>query len=155
LVLFTLVDSALVVYRKYVGPLSAEDAARLWDDYRVIGRLFGVRERDMPPDTHALDEYRRTMLDGDRLYVSDWARERAREIVLRPPVPWAARPLLETANFITIALLPDRIREQYGFSALPPVFVRKALVEGGARYVRRAVIPLLPDRLRLVPPMAA
>jgi uncharacterized protein (DUF2236 family) len=154
-VLFTLVDSALVVYRKYVGPLSADDAARLWDDYRVIGRLFGLRERDMPPNTHALDEYRRTMLDGDRLYVSDWARERAREIVFRPPVPWAARPLLETANFITIALLPDRIREQYGFSALPPVFVRKALVEGGAQYVRRAVVPLLPDRLRLVPPMAA
>jgi uncharacterized protein (DUF2236 family) len=154
-VLFTLVDSALVVYRKYVGPLSAEDAARLWDDYRVIGSLFGLRERDMPPDTHALDEYRRTMLDGDRLYVSDWARERARAIVLRPPVPWTARPLLETANFITIALLPDPIREQYGFSALPPAFVRKALVEGGAQYVRRAVIPLLPDRLRLVPPMAA
>jgi uncharacterized protein (DUF2236 family) len=95
------------------------------------------------------------MLDGDRLYVSDWARERAREIVFEPPVPWAARPLLETANFITIALLPDAIREQYRFSALPPVFVRKALVEGGAQYVRRAVIPLLPDRLRLVPPMAA
>ena len=65
------------------------------------------------------------------------------------------RPLLESANFITIALLPDRIREQYGFSALPPVFVRKALVEGGAQYVRRAVIPLLPDRLRLVPSPAA
>jgi uncharacterized protein (DUF2236 family) len=154
-VLFTLVDSALVVYRKYVGALSADDAAGLWDDYRVIGRLFGLRERDMPPDIDALDKYRRTMLDGDRLHVSDWARNRAREIVLRPPVPWAARPLLETANFITIALLPDRIREQYGFSALPPVFVRKALVEGGAQYVRRAVIPLLPDGLRLVPSAAA
>jgi uncharacterized protein (DUF2236 family) len=154
-VLFTLVDSALVVYRKYVGPLSADDAAALWEDYRVIGRLFGLRERDMPPDTDALDDYRRTMLDGDRLYVSDWARKRACDIVLRPPVPWAARPLLESANFITIALLPDRIREQYGFSALPPVFVRKALVEGGAQYVRRAVIPLLPDRLRLVPLAAA
>ena len=68
------------------------------------------------------------MLDGDRLHVSDWARERAREIVLRPPVPWPARPLLETANFITIALLPDQIRRQYGFSPLPPAIVRKALV---------------------------
>ncbi len=154
-VLFTLVDSAVVVYRKYVGPLTNDAAARLWDDYRVIGRLFGLRERDMPPDIGGLDEYRRTMLDGDCLYVSDWARKRAADIVLRPPIPWAARPLLETANFITIALLPDRIREQYGFSAVPPVFVRKALVEGGAHYVRRAVIPLLPDRLRLVPSVAA
>jgi len=154
-VLFTLVDSALVVYRKYVAPLSAEDSACLWDDYRVIGRLFGLSDGDMPRDIDALDEYRRAMLDGDRLYVSDWARKRAREIVLRPPVPWVARPLLESANFVTIALLPDRIREQYGFSALPPVFVRKALVEGGAQYVRRAIIPLLPDSLRLVPSAAA
>src|SRR5215210_1997073 len=63
-VLFTLVDSALIVYRKYVAPLSADEAARLWDDYRVIGRLFGLGDGDMPRDIDALDEYRRTMLDG-------------------------------------------------------------------------------------------
>ena len=91
------------------------------------------------------------MLDGDALHVTDWARGRARQIVLSPPVPLAARPLLETANFITIALLPDRIRDEYGFFPLPPTAVRRALVAGGAEYVRRAVLPLLPDRLRLVP----
>ena len=91
------------------------------------------------------------MLDGDRLHVSAWARERARRIVLEPPVPWPARPLLETVNFITIALLPDRIREEYGFSPLPPPIVRRALVNGGAEYAKRAVIPFLPERLRLVP----
>ena len=66
-------------------------------------------------------------------------------------MPWMARPLLETVNFITIALLPDRIREQYGFSSLPPALVRKAVVGGGAEYVKRAVIPFMPERLRLVP----
>jgi hypothetical protein len=67
-------------------------------------------------------------------------------------VPLVARPLLETVNFVTIALLPDRLRREYGFSAaLPPAFVRRAIVAGGAEYVKRAVIPLLPDRLRLVP----
>jgi len=91
------------------------------------------------------------MLGGDELLVTDWARERARAIVLEPPVPWLARPLLETINFVTIGLLPDRIREQYGFSPLPPALVRKALVAGGAEYVKRAVIPFLPARLRLVP----
>ena len=117
----------------------------------MIGRLFGLRDSDMPDGLDGLDRYRRRMLDGDRLHVSDWARERAREIVLRPPVPWPARPLLETANFITIALLPDQIRRQYGFSPLPPAIVRKALVAGGAEYVRRAVLPVLPNRLRLRP----
>jgi uncharacterized protein (DUF2236 family) len=147
-VLFTLVDSAAVVYRKYVGALSRAEQDELWADYRIVGRLFGLRERDMPDD---LDSYRDQMLSGDRLYVSGWARERARGIVLEPPVPLAARPLLETVNFVTIALLPDRIRREYGFSPLPPVFLRRALVAGGAEYVKRVLVPLLPDRLRLVP----
>ena len=47
-VLFTLVDSSLVVYRAYVGSLSREEERALWDDYKVIGRLFGLRVRDMP-----------------------------------------------------------------------------------------------------------
>jgi uncharacterized protein (DUF2236 family) len=150
-VLFTLVDSGLVVYSKYVCSLSRDEQAAYWEDYKVVGRLFGLRKRDMPPTLDDLDAYRARMLDGDELLVTDWARERARRIVLEPPVPWMARPLVETVNFITVALLPDPIREQYGFAPLPPAFLRKALVAGGAEYVKRAVIPLLPDKLRYVP----
>lgn len=150
-VLFTLVDSAIVVYGKYVRSLSRREQAALWEDYRVVGRLFGLADEDMPADLVALDRYRRDMLTSERLYVSDWARERAREIVLDPPVPLMARPLVETVNFITVTLLPERIREQYGFRPLPPAIVRRALVAGGAEYVKRAVIPFVPSRLRLVP----
>jgi hypothetical protein len=57
-------------------------------------------------------------------------------------------------NFITIALLPARIRAEYGFRPLPPTWVRQALVGGGAEYVKRVVIPVLPERLRLVPQAA-
>src|SRR3954447_6863679 len=150
-VLFTLVDSGLVVYRLYVDRLSEEDQAAYWDDYKVVGRLFGLRARDMPDTLADLRDYKREMLDGDVLHVSAWARRRARQIVLEPPVPLAARPLLETVNFITVALLPDRIRREYGFSPLAPAPLRRALVAGGAEYVKRALIPVLPDRLRLVP----
>jgi uncharacterized protein (DUF2236 family) len=150
-VLFTLVDSAVVVYGKYVRSISRDEESALWEDYRVVGRLFGLADRDMPATLDDLDRYRREMLDADRLHVSRWARDRARKIVLEPPVPWMAQPLLQTVNFITIALLPDRIRQQYGFSPLPPPIVRKALVAGGAAYCKRAVVPLLPERLRLAP----
>jgi uncharacterized protein (DUF2236 family) len=150
-VLFTLVDSAIVVYGHYVRPLSQREQADFWADYKVVGRLFGLRARDMPATLEDLDAYRRRMLDGDELLVTPWARERARQIVLSPPVPRLARPALETANFVTIALLPDQIRRQYGFSPLPPPLLRKALVAGGAHYFRRAVLPFLPSRLRLVP----
>jgi uncharacterized protein (DUF2236 family) len=150
-VLFTLVDSGLVVYRTYVGELSRDDEAAYWKDYRTVGRLFGLRASEMPRTLADLDDYRRSMLEGDTLAVTEWARERARAIVLDPPVPLAARPLVETANFVTIALLPDRIREQYGFSPVPPAFVRKALVRAGGEYVKRGVLPFLPARMRLAP----
>lgn len=150
-ILYTLVDSAVVVYRTYVGRLDEDERAALWNDYRVVGRLFGLRRGQMPANVAELDEYGRDMLTGDKLFVGDWARRRAREIVLEPPVRRTARPLVETVNFITIALLPDEIRAQYGFFPLPPVAVRKALVGVGAAYVRRGVLPVLPAHLRRVP----
>src|SRR6476661_7621362 len=81
-VLFTLVDSALVVYQLYVDKLSEEEQEAYWDDYKQVGRLFGLRDRDMPPTVADLREYKREMLEGAVLHVSDWARRRAREIVL-------------------------------------------------------------------------
>lgn len=150
-VLFTLVDSGVVVYRKYVGGMSRAEEAAYWEDYKVVGGLFGLAAADMPDSLDDLHEYRREMLESDTLLVTDWARRRAREIVMEPPIPLRFRPLLDTANFITIALLPDRIREQYGFAPLPPVLIRRAMVAGGAEYVKRAVVPFLPERWRLVP----
>ncbi len=105
----------------------------------------------MPRTLRELRDYREEMLGSGRLVVTDWARTRARQIVLEPPVPLYLRPLVEAVNFVTVALLPAAIRRQYGFLPLPPAAVRKALVTGGAEYVKRAVIPFLPERLRLVP----
>ena len=147
-VLFTLFDSAAVVYRAYVDSIARADEARLWDDYRVVGGLFGLQPGQMPETLAEVDSYRRRMLEGDRLHVNGWARERAREIVFEPPAPLLARPLVEAANFITIALLPERIRREYRFASVPPQPVRGLLVAGGAEYVKRAVLPLLPGRLR-------
>ena len=154
-VLYTLADSAIVVYGKYVGELDDDFQDAFWRDYRVVGRLFGLKNEDMPGDIGALREYGDEMLAGDALTVSDWARTRARDIVLDPPVPLAARPLVEAVNFVTVALLPERIRNEYGFFPLPPAWMRRALVAGGAEYAKRAVIPFLPARLRYVPPARA
>jgi uncharacterized protein (DUF2236 family) len=154
-ILYTLVDSGMVVYEKYVGRLSDAERAAYWDDYKVVGRLFGLRKRDMPATLGDLRAYGDEMLGSGRLVVTDWARGRARDIVLAPPVPLVAQPLVELVNFITVSLLPDRIRTQYGFSPVPPVPLRRALVAGGAEYVKRIVLPFLPARLRLVPAASA
>jgi uncharacterized protein (DUF2236 family) len=150
-ILYTLVDSAVVVYRMYVGPLDDDAQERFWADYRVVGRLFGLRERDMPRGLEGLRAYGREMLESGTLAVTPWARTRAREIVLEPPLPLYLRPLVEAINFITVALLPAPIRDQYGFLPLPPAWLRRALVAGGAEYVKRVIVPVVPERLRLVP----
>jgi uncharacterized protein (DUF2236 family) len=150
-ILYSLIDSAVVMHETYVGSLGSDVRERLWRDYRVVGRLFGLRPTQMPGDYAALRAYGREMLDGDELRVGDWARVRAREIVLEPPVPGRMRPVLETVNFVVIALLPRQIRSQYGFAPLPPAFVRRALVEAGAVYVRHGLLPLLPPRVRELP----
>jgi uncharacterized protein (DUF2236 family) len=150
-ILYTLVDSAIVVYRLYVGALDERDQERFWEDYRTVGRLFGLRDPDMPATLADLRDYGRTMLEDGTLVVTPWARTRAREIVLEPPAPLYLRPVVEAVNFVTVALLPAPIRDQYGFFPLPPVLLRRALVAGGAEYVKRAIVPFMPGRLRLVP----
>ena len=88
----------------------------------------------MPETLDDLHDYKREMLEGDTLLVTDWARRRARRSCSTRRVPWVARPLLETVNFMTIALLPDRIRREYGFGPVPPAALRKALVKAGGAH---------------------
>jgi uncharacterized protein (DUF2236 family) len=144
-VLATLVDSAIVVYERYVRALSAEEREAYWQDYRVIGRLFGLADEHMPADHPAFAAYMTSMLRGPDLRITPRARELSIEIVMRPPLPLKLRPVLELANFITVGLLPPEIRRAYGFGWDP---VRGLALAGGAEYAKRVLVPLLPGRLR-------
>jgi uncharacterized protein (DUF2236 family) len=90
----------------------------------------------------------RDMLSSGDLDVSDHARRLAVDIVMRPPLPPHLLPLRELVNQITVGLLPREVRRLYGFNWDP---LRAAAVRGGQEYVRRLVVPLLPERLRLTP----
>ena len=147
-ILACLVDSALLVYGRYVGPLSRDERDAYWQDYKVIGRHFGLEDHEMPDTIEDFEQYMQDMLAGDDLFVSDEARELAIDIVMRPPVPLVARPLLELANFITVGLLPERLRAMYGFSWDP---ARGLALHAGAEYTKRLLVPFLPGFVRHVP----
>lgn len=144
-ILATLVDSGVIVYERYVGALRRNEREAYWADYRVVGSLFGLADRDMPERIGDLEDYIGDMLRGDVLHVSPQARELAIQIVMRPPVPLAARPLLELANFVTIGLLPSKLRREYGLRWDP---VRGLMLRIGAEYTKRLVLPVLPPRIR-------
>jgi uncharacterized protein (DUF2236 family) len=146
-ILAALADSAAVVYQRYVAVLSDAEREALWADYRLVGRQFGLRATDMPPTWDDLQAYVLDMVEGEDLHVTDEARDLAVRIVMRPPVPLRMRPMVELVNQITIGLLPPSLRRQYGFVWDP---VRAVAVRSGAEYAKRFVLPLLPERLRVV-----
>jgi uncharacterized protein (DUF2236 family) len=147
-VLAPLVDSALRVYARYVRPLSRDERDAYWQDYKLIGNLFGLRDGEMPHSIEDFDAYMHDMVTGDDLFVTEKARELAIRIVMRPPVPLYARPVVELANFITVGMLPGRLRRMYGFSWDP---ARGLALRAGAEYTRRLLVPLLPSFIRHVP----
>ena len=147
-VLATLVDSALVVYDRYVGSLSHAERDAYWRDYRVVGGLFGLADDEMPADIDAFDAYMTDMIYGDDLFVTSAARKLAIDIVMHPPVPLIRRPVLELVNFITVGLLPSPLRRQYGLHWNP---LRSLALRGGAEYAKRVLVPLAPQGLRVVP----
>lgn len=150
----TLVDSALLVYERYVSPLSSQQRQEYWTQYRAVGRLFGLDDEHSPETIDELEAYVDGMLASDQLYVSPEARALGIRVVLHPPVPVVARPLLELANFITVGLLPGGLRRQYGLSWDP---LRGLVHRSGSEYTRRVLLPILPGRLRYIrnPLMAA
>ena len=139
-VLATLVDSALVFYDTYVESLSQAEREAYWQDYRVVGGLFGLQDHEMPADIRDFDAYMRGMLGGDDLFVTSAARELALQIVMRPPVPLTKRPVLELVNFITVGLLPVQpappVRPVVGSAARAHAARRSGVRQARARAAR-------------------
>jgi uncharacterized protein (DUF2236 family) len=147
-ILACLVDSSLLAYDRYVTTMSRDQRDALWQDYKVVGGCFGLTEDDLPAAIEDFDAYMAAMLEGDELWVTDRAREVGRRIVLEPPVPLYGRPVRELVNFITVGLLPPRLRRGYRLGWDP---ARSLALAGGAEYAKRLVLPLLPGRVRFIP----
>jgi uncharacterized protein (DUF2236 family) len=139
----TLVDTGLVMYETYVGPLEPETAEDFYEEMKVVATLFGV-----PPDVHppTLDDFRsyqRSSLESGEVRVGPDARAVA-AAVLAPPAPLPLRPALRAVAAQVAGLLPPTLREQYG--------VRWTRADGLALRASsqscRSLLPLLPAVLR-------
>jgi uncharacterized protein (DUF2236 family) len=147
----TLVDTALLIYRTYVGALSADEQESYYQDMKALARLFGTPERAIPDTLADFEAYRRSMLDSELICVTPEARALARA-VLGPPLPIVARPAWEVVRFATAGFLPRKLRRGYGFVWTP---AHRVVLAGSATALRRGVLPLLPGRLRELPASVA
>ena len=72
--------------------------------------------------------------------------------MLGPPLPIVARPPSEVVRFSTAGFLPHKLRRGYGFVWTP---AHRVVLAGSVTALRRAVLPLLPGRLRELPASVA
>jgi uncharacterized protein (DUF2236 family) len=104
----TLVDTALAVYRDFVGALDPPALAEYHRDQRALALLLGAPADRTPGDPVSFRRWFDGMIAGDTLTVGATAREIARAVLETPGVDRGPVPL------ITAALLPARLRREFG-----------------------------------------
>lgn len=141
----TLVDSALLAYDLFVKPLSGHEKSQYYTETKKLGYLFGIPEASVPASLKDFSKYMSEMIRGDTIAVGPSARALARQILHpRPLVLKMGGPL---SAFVTIGLLPERLREAY---RLRWNGRREKAFQLLAKAIRR-LLPLTPEMLRIVP----
>ncbi|HSR22081.1 MAG TPA: oxygenase MpaB family protein [Candidatus Eisenbacteria bacterium] len=142
----TLIDSALVTYAVFVGPLGAADRETYYQEAKLIGGLLGLANSRYPAGLVEFDAYLAGMLESAELVVDARARELA-TAVLRPPLRRVPPPAFRPVEVLTAGLLPERLRLAYG--------LRWGRLERLGYQAARAGVPwavrLLPSQLLQVP----
>jgi uncharacterized protein (DUF2236 family) len=143
----TLVHVGLLVYTRYVGPLTIAEQQRYYEEQMLLAEKFGVPREHQPPTFAAFNEYFNAMLDSDETAVTDALRDVV-DATLRPPLPRVARPLVEALNLATVGMLPAGLRAELDLPWGPR---RQRLLDASQLLLSRA-LPVLPRLAREFPP---
>jgi uncharacterized protein (DUF2236 family) len=127
----TLVDTALAVYRDFVAPLDAAALAEYHRDQRALALLLGAPADRTPGDPESFRSWFDGMIAGEALTVGASAREIARAVLGSPGVDRGPVPL------ITAALLPPRLRSDFGLAWNDDRQRRYRALVAGVRSLRR------------------
>jgi uncharacterized protein (DUF2236 family) len=143
-ILACLADSALAMHRWFVGALSRSQLERFWDDYLLVGELFGLERRHAPATYRDFrDWYRERLTSGD-LHVTDEARELGRRVAFALPLPARRRAALPAINLAVAGTLPPAVRRMYRLPWTPAHDAALRSLALGSRLSR----PVVPDALK-------
>lgn len=110
-VLSTITDSTLLTYESFVGPLSDRDREEYYRDSLVVGKLFAIPSSITPPTYSEFRSYMNRNLASEVIRVSETAREIAHALFS----PSVEGTLLFFGSAIGISLLPEQMRDDFGF----------------------------------------
>ena len=138
----TLIDSQLRTYALFVGPLAPDEEDRYCAEAARVGPLLGVSASELPDTRDRLDGYLDRMQREDRLAVGVGARRLADALLAPPGRRWVA-PALWLGRLTAVGLLPEPIRDAYGFPWRARDAKRLRSVAAVLRAARRITPPLL------------
>ncbi|HWH36440.1 MAG TPA: oxygenase MpaB family protein [Candidatus Limnocylindrales bacterium] len=143
----TLIVTSVRAYERWVGRLSAAEKEQFWQEARSVGVRLGIPLSVSPADWPALLGYWDSMLaPGGPITVTDRARRLA-PLILRPPLPFVPGLMVDLLALPGLALLPPRLRAEFGIE-WGPGRDRLARLLGLAV---RAWVAVVPARLRSLP----
>lgn len=141
----TLVDTALRVYRRYVGRLTPGMEQTYHAEAASVATALGVPEGGVPVTIIELRGWMHEMIGSGRVRVTPDARAIARTVLY--PTPWVPRVAWEAAHLVSLSVLRPDIRRQYGIGW------SGARARGTRRLaaLSRRVVPALPSIVRHAP----
>jgi uncharacterized protein (DUF2236 family) len=144
----TLVHSSLGIYHRYVHTLTACEQETYYQEMALVARVFGTPADVIPPSLADFRDYLQDRLRSPEIQVSEPARQVAR-VILSAPLPLPLRLLAPAHRLSTAALLPARLRREYGLAWTPG---RAVALKGAARTIKLAAVPLFLAAERISPP---
>jgi uncharacterized protein (DUF2236 family) len=145
----TLLDTSLLVYDRYVRPLSEPERATYYEQMKPVGEAYGIPAARQPRDWKAFRDYFDGMIESG-LRVTETTRDVA-DSVLNPELPLPARlpvlPAVEAVRLLTVGTLPESVREDLGLKWSP---LRERLLAASQGTIRR-LLRLTPAPLRQFP----
>ena len=142
----TLVESALLVYTRYVGPLKVTDVEAYYEEQKRLLAACGA-PAERAPETFAqfMHWYDETV---EHVLEVTSAAQDVKDAILRPRrLPLPLRPLYDALNLATIGLLPPTLRADYGLRW----GTQRERALGAQTALVRRLMPLVPALLRELP----
>lgn len=154
----TLAASIEQTGRRFGHAMTPQEREEFWQEWRALGRLVGVRDRDLPEDWRSFEVYfdrtvRDTLQNHPTVHeVFDLLGEPSAPPVPGLPAPvWNAvrKPLAAQVKLASVGMLPPILRERFGMEWTE----RHELAFRALGAASRASGPLLPPQLREFGPL--
>ena len=143
----TLILTSVRAYSRWVRPLTRGEREQFWQEARAVATRLGISLTTSPADWTALTAYWRGMLaTKGPIHVTPTARRMA-PLIVRPPLPLTPGPVIDLLALPGLALLPQRLREEFGLPWGPGREVASRAVGAGVR----AWTTVVPAGLRSMP----